>query len=73
MISDSHHHTMLSRQRIADVDEAAADVGATTADRGAHLGFAESSGLHYPGRGFVRDAKVFGYLEGSGRIDLLLS
>jgi len=32
----------------ADVGEAAAAAGATTAGRGAHLGFAESSGLRYP-------------------------
>lgn len=62
---------MMSRQKIADVGEAVA-VGAITAGRG-HLDFAESSGLRYPVRGFVRDARVFGYLEGSGRIDLLLS
>jgi hypothetical protein len=44
MISDSHHHT-LSRQRIADVGEAAAAAGAAGKY---HLDFAESSGLHYP-------------------------
>jgi hypothetical protein len=62
MISDSHRH-ILSRQKIADVDEAAA-AGATTTGKGGHLDFAESSGLWYLGRGGARDAgaRVFDHL-----------
>jgi len=62
MISDSHHYKM-TRQRIADVGEAAA-AGATTAGTEGHLDFAESSGLWYLGRGGARDAgaRVFDYL-----------
>jgi hypothetical protein len=55
---------MLSRQRIADVSEAAtAAEGATTASR-SHLDFAENSGLRYPDRGGARDAcaRVFDQL-----------
>jgi hypothetical protein len=57
---------MLSRQRIADVSEAAATAaeGATTAGKGRHLDYAGNSGLRYPDRGGARDAcaRVFDQL-----------
>ena len=61
MISDSHYHT-LSRQRIADVGEAAAAAAAAAAEREGHLDFAESSGLRYPNREGARDARDSDYL-----------